>query len=675
MSADATRTAGRPRLVGLAGSHAGVTLALGDGPFGIGRSSANALVLTDPGASRLHAVIEPDGSGWRLRDLASRRGTLVNGRRVDVHRIAPLDVIEIGDCVLAFVVGDDNVTPIRVSDVGTAATHDDLFPVDDAALFHPESLLGRAGTGPIGDGLDVLARLSVSLVGRRDAHHLAREVVLAALSVIPADRGGVVLAEGTGARTRFRPLLALGRGTAAPETIDVSRTVASRVIDGRTSVLDNDVERDAGWNGVDSLRETGVRAVLCVPIPLFDEIIGVLYFDSSTEGTRFDERHLQLGIAIAALAAIPLDAARQSAFAARAVPPHEDRSCASAMVLDVQGPLHLGTVLQLLPAFDRVRPGRDRPFLLLDHGTGGGSGGEGFSPALVERIALVGDDRTWAPAAASRAPCLARLAALVASLGSDGPGALVEGRAWLRDLLLTSGLIALRARHVAMEPRAAPARAVAVATAGAADGAGGGDGDGGAGNVDGDRAIGITGALLRHPGPPAALLAARRIATRLAKAQPGRWIAPEPLASGHPPFLALDDDGPMGRSAKGTLFVSDSADAIAKKVRSARTDDRTELDPSADMSLPVRNLVLLLHALGGEPVDSMLGRLAGKGYGVLKTELADAANAYLAPIRLRLELLDAHGGIAERLEPGTAALDASAREAAELVSSDPACLR
>lgn len=52
------------------------------GSLRIGREPDNSLALDDNTVSRYHAVIEPAGQGFRLRDLGSSNGTSVNSRRV-----------------------------------------------------------------------------------------------------------------------------------------------------------------------------------------------------------------------------------------------------------------------------------------------------------------------------------------------------------------------------------------------------------------------------------------------------------------------------------------------------------------------------------------------------------------------------------------------------------------
>jgi len=75
----------------------GVRVPLGAGGTTVGRQADCDGVLDDPTVSRRHAVIEPDGRGWRLRDLGSRNGTAVNGS--PVAGSAPLragDIVSFG---------------------------------------------------------------------------------------------------------------------------------------------------------------------------------------------------------------------------------------------------------------------------------------------------------------------------------------------------------------------------------------------------------------------------------------------------------------------------------------------------------------------------------------------------------------------------------------------------
>jgi signal transduction histidine kinase len=89
------------RLVVLEGRQPGREWTLGARAT-IGRGMRAEIALEDRLVSRNHAVISQDEAGWLVRDLGSRNGTLVNGRRIDVERLRCGDRITVGQTVLVF---------------------------------------------------------------------------------------------------------------------------------------------------------------------------------------------------------------------------------------------------------------------------------------------------------------------------------------------------------------------------------------------------------------------------------------------------------------------------------------------------------------------------------------------------------------------------------------------
>ena len=70
----------------------------------IGRdASAADLTLRAPAVSRVHAEVVRDGRHLLVRDLGSRNGVIVNGRKVQSARLEPLDEVRIGDAIFKFV--------------------------------------------------------------------------------------------------------------------------------------------------------------------------------------------------------------------------------------------------------------------------------------------------------------------------------------------------------------------------------------------------------------------------------------------------------------------------------------------------------------------------------------------------------------------------------------------
>ncbi|MDR1017030.1 MAG: FHA domain-containing protein [Coriobacteriales bacterium] len=69
----------------------------------IGRSSASDIMIQDANASRQHAKISSDGAGgWRIDDLGSTNGTILNGAQVGSAILHSGDNITIGTTQLTF---------------------------------------------------------------------------------------------------------------------------------------------------------------------------------------------------------------------------------------------------------------------------------------------------------------------------------------------------------------------------------------------------------------------------------------------------------------------------------------------------------------------------------------------------------------------------------------------
>lgn len=87
-----------PYAVVVDGPHTGVRFPLReDAPNIIGRSVGNAIRLEDQSVSRQHAEITKGTSGWMIRDLGSKNGTLVNGVLItDSVVIGHKDVVKSG---------------------------------------------------------------------------------------------------------------------------------------------------------------------------------------------------------------------------------------------------------------------------------------------------------------------------------------------------------------------------------------------------------------------------------------------------------------------------------------------------------------------------------------------------------------------------------------------------
>jgi len=68
----------------------------------VGRGADQDIVLSDIAVSRRHITLHAEGTRYRIKDLGSGNGTLVNGQRVETKVLVDGDHIEIGQTVMRF---------------------------------------------------------------------------------------------------------------------------------------------------------------------------------------------------------------------------------------------------------------------------------------------------------------------------------------------------------------------------------------------------------------------------------------------------------------------------------------------------------------------------------------------------------------------------------------------
>jgi hypothetical protein len=84
------------------GGRVGESFALDGDRMSIGRRPDSAVFLDDVTVSRDHALVVRRGEDLYLDDLGSLNGTYVNRHRVDSHRLADGDELQIGKYKLTF---------------------------------------------------------------------------------------------------------------------------------------------------------------------------------------------------------------------------------------------------------------------------------------------------------------------------------------------------------------------------------------------------------------------------------------------------------------------------------------------------------------------------------------------------------------------------------------------
>jgi transcriptional regulator with GAF, ATPase, and Fis domain len=303
----------RPRLLVIAGPSKDSTIPLPDGEATLGRDPTNALAVADASVSRKHCLLRQEEDGrFQIKDLDSRNGTLVNGLAVKEQWLRHGDEIATGDSVFLFLLEDeDQALP------ASRVEFDDSHPTAETKVIHPKEVMylqpdrllrELPATSQVARNLNALLKISRVVHAIRGLEELQAQLLDLIFEVVPAGRGAILLAEGTG--QEFNCLYARTRQAGQPQLVRVSRTIALQVMKENVAILGLDVP-SGKLREVESLAASEVRSLLCVPLTVFQRSIGCIYLDSTNATNRFHEDHLQLLAAIAGISAVALDNARR----------------------------------------------------------------------------------------------------------------------------------------------------------------------------------------------------------------------------------------------------------------------------------------------------------------------------------------------------------------------------
>ena len=137
---------------------------------------------------------------------------------------------------------------------------------------------------------------------------------------------------------------------------------------------------------------------------------------------------------------------------------------------------------------------------------------------------------------------------------------------------------------------------------------------------------------------------ARDIAQRFNARFPETFVVPDVMVARETAKIydLAEPTAKMSKSAAtdaGLIGLLDDPKVSAKKIRSAVTDSDREIRFDPETKPGVSNLLSIQAAVSGRTVDDLVAGYAGRGYGDLKSETADAVAEYVTPIRRRVDEL------------------------------------
>jgi Nif-specific regulatory protein len=298
-----------PRLVAVDGPARGRVFFLVSDQVIVGREAGNPIPIPDASVSRRHCALERASSGrFRIRDLDSRNGTFVGDLPVKERELEHGDEIRLGDSVFLFLLEDPDAaaqpSSVRWRDARCEEGTLVRLRREDSVYLKPEQLLGSP-TAPArpARALATLFKVSTALHQAGGLEALARKLLELLAEAVPADRGAVLLMERGAAESE--QVFCWSRGGAPGDAVPVCNRFVERAFEEGVAVLSNHVA------AVEEPPAAPVSSVLAAPLFGGDKPRGVIYLEASDPAARFDEDHLQLASAVAAMAGPALENARR----------------------------------------------------------------------------------------------------------------------------------------------------------------------------------------------------------------------------------------------------------------------------------------------------------------------------------------------------------------------------
>ena len=279
-------------------------------PIVIGRALDCGIPIEDSEASRRHLRVTPKGDSFFWQDLGSTNGTRVNGVPMLEGELKHGDVIEVGLTAIRFEL-EQQSSPSRKSDPeGTPVFLETVLDASGTATTAP-------APGKTAELLHAVCALTNAIASNYDPCGLVDQILSTVNEAIQAHRAAMFFSHG--ARTDLHPCPVCGQihviedgelRHAEPGEIEISKTVAQRVLEGGESVLFQDTAEDGELQTAESILALNLRSIICVPVRGKRGPLGILYMDTDRASHQYDSDDMLLTTAAGNSAGLALENAR-----------------------------------------------------------------------------------------------------------------------------------------------------------------------------------------------------------------------------------------------------------------------------------------------------------------------------------------------------------------------------
>lgn len=276
----------------------------------VGRAEQSHLQLHDRKCSRNHCRIDQVADGYKLVDLESQNGTLLNGQSISQKILRPGDKITIGEAAIYFQKApegfreDKRAAQSEKLALKLRKTVEEMYrALGEEGLFEGEKVftevLDKRGLSSLRNlesrynRLVKLQETSNALNSELQLNKLLALIIDSAIELTRAARGFVIIFNREG-KMEIPVARNFDREFIHKPDFKISKSIAEEVgISGR-AVLTANASDDDRFSASMSVMKLNLCSILCVPVQSPERMLGVIYLDNPFQEGVFSRDDLAI---------------------------------------------------------------------------------------------------------------------------------------------------------------------------------------------------------------------------------------------------------------------------------------------------------------------------------------------------------------------------------------------
>lgn len=268
-------------------------------------ASDRFLCIPEHTVSRRHARIRLRGGTYFVEDLHSFNGTFLSGQRLLAGAWHPLhdgDELSVASALIVFhslLVPDRESRPTVIKQTVDATQYASVLGLAPDAAHGDVQLTIRK--------LHAMAQVGIAVGAVTNSETLIEKIMNLIFDLFPlAERAFILLTKNRGEAPV--PVAARRRdGTIEDaEQLRISRTIVDEVLKKKLSILSVDTLADRHFGSQESIIGQAIRSVMCVPLLLEGEVLGLIQVDTSSDPYAFKAQDLEMLTGVCAEMAVAL---------------------------------------------------------------------------------------------------------------------------------------------------------------------------------------------------------------------------------------------------------------------------------------------------------------------------------------------------------------------------------